>query len=150
MKTPICLIQDKYKGICLGLSQAKNQLGYTVRTLYKCTLGGTKKPQSLNLNQLCRYSHSLCYTDSKNIKIVSEGRWEVPPLEPYISAKIYKGSKKCIKGKNCRHVFQFFYFETIFLINLDSQVRLLWSRRFFRHQDQPYRPMSYFDVICII
>ena len=32
-----CLIQDKYKGIYLGLNQAKNQLGYTVCTLYTCT-----------------------------------------------------------------------------------------------------------------
>ena len=42
MKTTFCLSQDKYKGICLGLSQAKNQLGYTVyicTTLYKQTAG---------------------------------------------------------------------------------------------------------------
>ena len=35
LKTTICLLQDTYKRICLGLSQAKKQLGYTV---YICTI----------------------------------------------------------------------------------------------------------------
>jgi hypothetical protein len=37
-------------------------------------------------NQLLKYSHSLCSTDSKNISIISERWWEVLPLEWYFLA----------------------------------------------------------------
>ena len=49
-------------------------------------------------DQKTQQSQSICSTDSKNLRFISEGRWEVPPLEQYILAKIqmifkiYKGT----------------------------------------------------------
>ena len=64
--------------------------------------------------------------------------------------KKYKGFSKFIKGNNFRRVFQFLNFLTIFYPKLDQWVRLLRSRRSFRHQDQQNWLMSYFNVICVI
>ena len=53
--------------------------------------GGGKKIKSWNLNQLASCAHSICSTDSKNMKISSELTWEVLPLETSFSTKY--GSK---------------------------------------------------------
>ena len=70
---------------------------------------------------------------------------------PLFVRKILKNTKDCkisIKGKYSKHVFQFLNFNRFFLPKSDPQVRLLCSRRFFRHQDQPNWRISYIDVIC--
>ena len=85
---------------------------------------------------------------SKNINFKSESFREVLPLGPPFRTWKYKGFSKSIKEKYSEYVFNFFYFKTIFLTKSEQRVQLLWSRRFFRHQDRRNRLMSYIDVIC--
>ena len=75
---------------------------------------------------------------------------EHPPLVTPFRTRKYKGFSKFIMEKNCRPAFQFFYFKTICLTKLHQWAWLLWSRRFFRHQDRPYWLTSYFNVIFVI
>ena len=69
---------------------------------------------------------------------------EVLPPDPHFRTQKYKGS---IKVKYSKPVFEFLNFKRAFKQKSDPRVRLLWSRRFFRHQYRPNRLMSYIDVI---
>ena len=46
--------------------------------------------------------------------------------------------------------FKFSILKHFFLTKSEQRVQLLWSRRFFRHQDRRNRLISYIDVICVI
>ena len=87
---------------------------------------------------------------SKNINFKSERFREVLPPRPPFRTQKYKGFPKFIKENIFRPTLNFLYCKTICRLKSDQQVWLLWSRRFFRHQDRPYWLMSYFNVICVI
>ena len=68
------------------------------------------------------------------------------PLPSFSAKNVekYKGFQKFIKENFSICTFQFFCFETIFWPKTSQPVWLLRSKRFYRHQEQPYWLMFYF------
>ena len=74
------------------------------------TTRGGKKIKSWNQIQLCVFSHSPSFTDSKNIKKSSELQWEVPPQASYIILKKFrKIQRKILKVSFLKGVVSCFF-----------------------------------------
>ena len=87
------------------------------------------------------FPFSMLYTFQKHKACVWEIMGSAPPRAIHFGKKIQR-ILKMHKGKKLPTHLSIYLFWNIFLLKLDPQVPLLWSRCFFRHQDQPYRPMS--------
>ena len=131
--------------------------------------GGGKKSKSWNLIRLTSLSHSLCSTDSKNIKMSSEDPWEVLALKGQISdqneAKIQRNRPKFQSQFWLPNnllpdvVFSIPYWRIIIIINrtvnkiISKNAQLFWAHRllgWLLTEPGPAAPLSEVSLYLVI
>ena len=116
--------------------------------MWQCTLGGGQKNQKCQSElALQLFPFSMVHRFQKH-KDHLRGLMGSAPLRVILFGKRIQRILKMYKWKKLPTHFSILFFWNNFVAKSDQQVWLLWSRRLFRHQDKPYRPMSCLDVIC--